>query len=80
MRIFVSNLPMRMSEQDVEKMFANYGRVGSVNLESAGGDKFGYVDMPARDQAMNAIQAIDGLPLDGKNVIAYEASSERMPT
>ena len=64
MNIYVGNLNYRMQEQDLKDAFSNYGEVSTVKLISdrvTGRSKgFGFVEMPNDDEALNAIENLDG--------------------
>lgn len=74
--IYVGNLPWSATEDQVRNLFSEYGTVNSVNLvvdrETGRARGFGFVEMESAD-AINAIKALDGTPLDGRNLKVNEA-------
>jgi len=77
MNIYVGNLPLQATEDDVREVFAAFGEVESVNIikdkissESRG---FGFVSMHSKQEALTAIKETDGKDLKGKAVRVSEA-------
>ena len=74
--IYVGNLPWSATEEQVRNLFSAYGTVNSVNLvsdrETGRARGFGFVEMADADAA-GAIQALDGTPMDGRNLRVNEA-------
>ncbi len=74
--IYVGNLPWSSTEEDIRAAFASYGEVISVKLiedrETGRPRGFGFVEM--EDQgALEAIEALDGKDLGGRNIKVNEA-------
>jgi nucleolin len=63
-RLFVGNLPYNASPADLEKLFAQAGKVNSVNIvtdRATGQSKgFAFIDMGSKEEATAAIQRFDG--------------------
>jgi nucleolin len=63
-RLFVGNLPYNASPADLEKLFAQAGKVVSVNIvtdRATGQSKgFAFIDMGSKEDATAAIQQFDG--------------------
>lgn len=74
--IYVGNLPFDASEDDVQQLFGQYGEVAKVSLvndrETGRPRGFGFVEMDP-DQAMTAIDALDGSDYGGRNLRVNEA-------
>ncbi len=77
MTIFVSNLSFNIEDDDLEGFFTDFGKVESARVirdkatnRSRG---FGFVEMPDREQALQAIAALDGGIADGREVRVSEA-------
>jgi len=75
--IYVGNLSGQTPESDLRKAFESFGEVATVNIikdrvsgESRG---FGFVEMPAKDQATAAIAGLNGTELDGRALSVNEA-------
>ena len=81
MTIYVGNLPFSSSEDEVSEIFAQYGEVHSVKLisdrETGRPRGFGFVQMD-RDDAMAAIEALNGSDVGGRTLRVNEAR-ERKP-
>ena len=77
MNIYVGNLSREVTEDDLKAAFATFGQLESVNVikdkfsgESRG---FGFVEMPSKDEAQAAIDALNGTELKGQNLNINEA-------
>ncbi|MFH1137221.1 MAG: RNA-binding protein [Pseudomonadota bacterium] len=74
--IYVGNLPFSASEEEVNQLFSRYGSVHSVNLindrETGRPRGFGFVEM-APEEALSAIQALNGTDLGGRALRVNEA-------
>ena len=77
MNIYVGNLPYTISETDLQEAFGAFGQVESVNIikdkysgESKG---FGFVEMPTKDEAQAAIEALNGKDFKGRTLNVNEA-------
>jgi RNA recognition motif-containing protein len=77
MKIYVGNLPYRITEQELRTAFESHGQVESVTLvtdKHTGQSKgFGFVEMPVQADAENAIKALDGSALGGRNIRVNQA-------
>ena len=75
-RIYVGNLPYSSSEEEVERLFGEYGEVISCALptdrETGRPRGFGFIEMSNED-ASKAIQALDGSSFAGRNLAVSEA-------
>jgi RNA recognition motif-containing protein len=81
--IYVANLPVDASEQQVQNLFAQYGEILSVKLisdnETGKMLGYGFVDMPD-DAAIQAIKALSGTDFEGQTLQVNQArgrSSDR---
>ncbi len=67
MNIYVGNLNYRLQEEDLKEAFASYGEVSTVKIISdrvTGRAKgFGFVEMPNDNEALKAIDDLDGSQL-----------------
>jgi RNA recognition motif-containing protein len=74
--IYVGNLPFDTTEDDLRDLFRQYGEVSKVSLvndrETGRSRGFGFVEMPL-DQALEAIDALDGHDFGGRNLRVNEA-------
>ncbi len=77
MNIYVGNLPWEIQEEDLRKSFEEFGQVASATIIK---DKFtnkprgfGFVEMPEKEEALKAIQALNGKELKGRPMKVNEA-------
>ena len=77
MNIYVGNLSRDLNEGELREAFAAFGDVASASIikdkfsgESRG---FGFVEMPNKDEAIKAIESLNGKDLKGRNLKVNEA-------
>ena len=77
MNIFVGNLNYDSTEDSVRALFETYGAVDSVKIikswDTGRSRGFGFVEMPAKAEAIVAIKQMDGQEMGGKRLIVTEA-------
>ncbi len=77
MRIYVGNLSYDVSDNDLQEAFAKFGQVESAAVikdNYSGKSKgFGFVEMPSRDEAMAAIEGLNGTDLKERTLKVNEA-------
>jgi len=77
MTIFVSNLSFNIEDYDLEGFFTDFGTVTSARVildkQTNRSRGFGFVEMPNREEALAAIEALDGGIADGRTVRVSEA-------
>jgi len=77
MNIYVGNLSYGVDEDGLKQTFGEYGEVTSVKIISdkfTGRSKgFGFVEMANDDQDKEAIEALNGKEMDGRNITVNEA-------
>lgn len=83
-RLFVGNLPYTATNAELEKLFAESGKVVSVSImmdRATGQSKgFAFVDMGSKDEAAAAIKRFDGREALGRMLKVNEARPpERRP-
>ena len=75
--IFVGNLSYQTSQQELEAAFAQYGQVDRVSVvtdrDTGQPRGFAFVEMANRDEATNAINALNGAQLNGRALNVNEA-------
>ena len=76
-KLFVGNLPYKVSSEDLEEMFKAHGEVVSAVVimdkftnRSKG---FGFVEMSSDDEAKAAISAMNESEVEGRKMIVSEA-------
>jgi RNA recognition motif-containing protein len=77
MNIYISNLSFGVQDEDLRKLFLEYGEVSSAKIIT---DKFtgksrgfGFVEMPDSSAAENAINGLNNTSIDGRSVKVMEA-------
>ncbi len=72
MNIYVGNLPFNLKEEELKAMFEAFGQVESAKIimdRFSGRSKgFGFVEMPSNSEADQAIKALNGKFIEGKNI------------
>jgi RNA recognition motif-containing protein len=75
--IYVGNIPFSASQDDLYDMFQAYGQVSSVKVvadrETGRPRGFAFVEMEDDGEAMDAISALDGSEMGGRNLRVNEA-------
>lgn len=76
MKLYVGNLSFSTTEQQLESMFAEHGRVESANLvmdrDTGRPRGFGFVEM-SDDAGRTAMAALNGKSVDGRDLTVNEA-------
>ena len=77
MRIFVGNVAFSTSEFDLEELFGRHGRVTRATIATdrvTGRSRgFAFVEMPEREEALAAIEALHGSSFAGRPLTVNEA-------
>ena len=80
-QIYVGNLNYKMSEDSLKDIFTQYGEVVSAKIitdRDTGRSKgFGFVEMSAEDNAIRAIEELNGKNIDGRNLVVNKARERR---
>jgi RNA recognition motif-containing protein len=80
-KIYVGNLPFSSTEEDLRGMFERHGSVESVNVimdrETGRPRGFAFVEMSEESAAKDAIRALDGSDLGGRNIKVNEAQDRQ---
>jgi len=75
--MYVSNLSFKISENDLQNLFAEYGAVSSVKIitdrETGQSRGFGFVEMDADDEAKNAMKSLNNQEVQGRQISVSEA-------
>jgi RNA recognition motif-containing protein len=76
-KLYVGNLSYNIRDDDLNQAFAQYGSVSSAKVmmdRDTGRSKgFGFVEMGSDAEAQAAINAMNGVPLDGRAIVVNEA-------
>ncbi len=80
MKILARNLSRKTTEDDLRELFESYGEVTSLNLvydaDTGKSKGFGFVEMPAQNEAMEAIKEINGQNIGGNKIRVKEAADK----
>ncbi|MEX1132513.1 MAG: RNA-binding protein [Flavobacteriales bacterium] len=80
MNIFVSRLSHEVTELHLELLFGHFGDVEKVTVvrdrETGMSRNFGFVEMPNASAAREAIDKLNGAPLEGSKLVV-KAAQER---
>ena len=72
MNIYVGKLPFSITEDELRAMFAEFGELESVKIikdrYSKQSKGFGFVEMPNNSEADQAIKALNGKFIGGRNI------------
>lgn len=75
--IYVGNLSFHTDEESLRQAFAQFGQVDNVNIirdrDTGQPRGFAFVEMSNDQEAENAMQQLNGQPLDGRNLTVNEA-------
>lgn len=83
MNIFVASLDYAVQEEELRGAFEAFGEVSSVKIvtdrETGRSKGFGFVEMPVDEEGSQAIEALNGSTLHGRDLAVKEArpQSER---
>ncbi len=80
-KLYVGNLPFTTTEDELRSVFQRHGSVDSVNVitdrETGRPRGFAFVEMSEPSAAQDAIRALDGSDLGGRNLKVNEAQDRR---
>jgi RNA recognition motif-containing protein len=72
MNIYVGNLSFNVKEDNLKQMFNEFGDVESIKIIMDGrtgqSKGYGFVEMPSNSQADQAIKALNGKFIEGRNI------------
>jgi RNA recognition motif-containing protein len=74
-KLYVGNLTYSVTDEQLEKLFSQYGQVKEVNLIGSKG--FGFVEMATTEEAEKAKEALDGYTFEGRNMKVDEARPKK---
>ena len=77
MNIYVGNLAFSVTQDELTQAFGQFGRVTSAKIiidrETGNPRGFAFVDMADNNEALKAIQGMNGVPLQGRPISVNEA-------
>lgn len=72
-KIYVGNLPYSVTDASLESNFAEFGTVASAKVmmdrETGRSKGFGFVEMATAETAQAAIDALNGVSVDGRAIV-----------
>jgi RNA recognition motif-containing protein len=75
--LYVGNLPFRLTDQELEGLFAESGPVVSTNIvtdrDTGRSRGFAFVEMESREGAEAAIQRLNNFEIGGRAIVVNEA-------
>jgi RNA recognition motif-containing protein len=76
-RLYVGNLKYTVTSAELQELFEQYGTVSSAQVlsdrETGRSRGFGFVEMVNDDEALAAIESLDGQDHDGRRLTVNEA-------
>ena len=79
MKLIVLNLPRDLSEEDLAKLFEEFGQIKACNLvhdaETGNSKGFGFVEMAEQNEALAAIKEMHGRKIS-KNKISVKTADQ----
>ena len=84
MNMYVSNLGFHATEEDLRKLFSQYGEVTSAKIitdrETGRSRGFGFVEMTSDDESHTAMSKLNGKELEGRAIsVTVARERERKP-
>ena len=81
MKLFVAGLPYDMDDAELEEFFEKFGTVTSVKVamdrETGKSKGFAFVEMPNAQEAKEAIEGLNDLPIGKKVLVVKEAEDKQ---
>lgn len=78
MNIYIGNLSYNVTEDNLKAMFETFGEIESVKVITdrfTGRSKgFGFIEMPSNSEADQAIKALNGKFIEGRNIKVNQAN------
>ncbi len=76
-RLYVGNLKYTLTSEQLQELFEQFGQVSSaqvlIDRDTGRSRGFGFVEMANDDEALAAIEALDGRDHDGRRLTVNEA-------
>ncbi len=86
MKLYVGGLAYSVTEQELEALFTEYGKVTSVTVikdrDSGQSKGFGFIEMSEDNEAKTAMTALNGKEVSGRTIMVNEArpQEDRRPS
>ncbi len=76
-KLFVGSLPWAVNDETLQAAFESHGKVVSAKVitdrQTGRSRGFGFVEMENESEASEAIKALNGSEMNGRNIIVSEA-------
>ncbi len=76
--IFIANLDWEITSEDLKTTFESFGKVTYAHVvyepKTKRSKGFGFVEMESSDEAINAIEALNGMEINGRKIDVKIAS------
>ncbi|MBZ6067554.1 MULTISPECIES: RNA-binding protein [Aeromonas] len=77
MKIYVGNLSYRMTNDELERIFSQFGQVEKADIimdrETGKSKGFGFIEMPVGSEAEAAIKGLHGTEVGGRTLTVNQA-------
>lgn len=81
MNIFIANLNYRVPSEKLQEIFEEYGEVSSAKIvtdrETGRSKGFGFVEMDNDSEALKAIEDLNGVEIDGRQIVVKKAEPKK---
>jgi RNA recognition motif-containing protein len=81
MKLFVGNLPYKISESELMSLFSEFGEVTTLKLikdQFTGDSKgFAFVEMSSRSSGQQAMEALNNRQYESRNLVCNEAKPQK---
>ncbi len=81
MNIFVARLGRYTTADDLRELFSQYGEVSYTKVimdrETGNSKRYGFVEMPNDEEALQAIEALNGSEFDGSQIVVKVSEPTR---
>lgn len=77
-KLYVGNLSYSVTDDQLEQLFSEYGKVQSANV--IGNKGFGFVELSSSTEADSAKEALDGSEFEGRTLKIDEAKPQKPRT
>jgi RNA recognition motif-containing protein len=78
MNIFIANLNYKVKSEKLQEIFGEYGDVASAKIifdrETKRSKGFGFVEMTNDDDALRAIEDLNGVEIEGREIVVKRAN------
>ena len=82
MTIYVGNINYSLGEEEIKRIFEVIGNVDAIKIirdKKTGKSKgYGFLEMPSKKEAMEAIKTLDGKTVAGRNLRVLRAHTNKV--